>query len=184
VRGASTIKGKIAMCLALYLAASQELPVIAWDKQKPAFHVIRVPKDAEGVRKHFHSDYVYYAGSAQGCSCAFNYEHESDSILELRNYLRNALICVNEVEMFSCQTGTEEQDTRRSLKTSPDGIAVATFFFKDGQHVTIRPGKYPESVTEAEKCLQRVIQAVPLPKSSCTSLFAARRTDLSVAAQV
>ena len=68
------------MCLALYLAASQELPVIAWDKANPAFHVIRLPKNAEGVRKHFHSEYVYYAGSAQGCSCAFNYEHESDSI--------------------------------------------------------------------------------------------------------
>ena len=144
------------MCLALYLGASQELPVIAWDKANPAFHVIRLPKDAEAVRKHFHSEYVYYAGSAQGCSCAFNYEHESDSIVDLRNYLRNALICVSEVEMFSCQTGTEEQDTKHALKTSPEGIALATFFFKDGQHVVIRPGKYSEPVTEAEKCLQRV----------------------------
>ena len=167
------------MCLALYLAASQELPVIAWDKANPAFHVIRLPKDAEAVRKHFHSDYVYYAGSAQGCSCAFNYEHESDSIVELRNYLRNALICVNEVEMFSCQSGTEEQDTRHALKTSPEGIALATFFFKDGQHVVIRPGKYSEPATEAEKCLQRVTQSVQSPKRSCINLFVAKPADLN-----
>ena len=172
------------MCLALYLAASQELPVIAWDKANPAFHVIRLPKGAESVRKHFHSDYVYYAGSAQGCSCAFNYEHESDSIVELRNYLRNALICVSEVEMFSCQTGAEQQDTRHAVKTSPEGIARAEFLFKDGQHVVIGPGKYSEPVTEAEKCLQRVTRTVPSPKSGCVSLSAGKRADFSLSAQV
>ena len=172
------------MCLALYLAASQELPIIAWDNEHPAFHVIRLPKTAEGVRKHFHSDYVYYAGSDQGCSCAFNYEHESDSIIELRNYLRNALICVNEVEMFSCQTGAEGQDRRHAMKTSPEGIALADFFFQDGQHVLISAGKYSEPVTEAEKCLQRVTQSVSLPKSTCISLSAAKRADFSLSAQV
>jgi hypothetical protein len=172
------IPGKTTMCLALYLAASQELPVIAWDEKNPAFHVIRLPKNAEGVRKHFHSEYVYYAGSAQGCSCAFNYEHESDSIVELRNYLRNALICVNEVEMFSCQTGAEEQEIRHALTTSPEGIALATFFFKDGQHVVISPGKYSEPVTEAEKCLQRVTQPARLPQNSRPGLFVTKPKEL------
>ena len=146
--------------MALYLAASQELPVIPWDDTNQAFHVIHLPKSAEGVRKHFRSDYVYYAGSEQGCSCAFNYEHEYDSILALRNYLRNALICVNEVEMFACQTGAEEQDTQHTLITSPDGIALAGFFFKNGQYLVIR-SKYSQRITEAEKCLQRVTKISP-----------------------
>ncbi len=103
--------------------------------------------------------------------------------MELRNYLRNALICLNEVEMFSCQVGAEEQDKQHALKTSPEGIARAEFFFKDGQHVVISPGKYSESATEAEKCLQRVTQSVPLPKSTCISLSAARRADFSLSAQ-
>ena len=103
----------------------------------PAFHVIRLPKTAEGVRKHFRSDYVYYAGSQQGCSCAFNYEHEYDSIIELRNYLRNALICVDEVEMFACQTGAEAEDTQHALISSPEGIALAEFYFKDGQYSSL-----------------------------------------------
>ena len=149
------------MCLALYLAAAQELPVIPWDQSNPAFHVIHLPKNAEGVRRHFRSDYIYYAGSDQGCSCAFNYEHEYDSILELRRYLRNALICVNEVEMFACQIGTEEQDKQHTLTTTPDGIALAEFIFKDGQYLVISAGKDSQRATEAEKCLERVTRISP-----------------------
>lgn len=152
------------MCLALYLAASQELPVIGWDDAKPAFHVIRLPKGAEGVRKHFRSAYVYYAGSQQGCSCAFNYEHEYDSIVELRNYLRNALICVDQVEMFACHAGAEEAEKQHAVVTSPEGIALAEFFFKDGQHLVIRTGKDAQPATEAEKCLRRVTQSVPVSR--------------------
>ncbi len=150
------------MCLAIYLAASQELPVIAWDNANPAFHVVHLPKTAEGVRKHFRHDYVYYAGSEQGCSCAFNYEHEYDAILELKNYLRNALICLNEVEVFACHVGAEEQETQHSQITSPEGIALAEFSFKDGQYLTIRSGTYSQRVTKAEKCLKRVTRSVPL----------------------
>jgi hypothetical protein len=153
------------MCLALYLAASQELPVIAWNETKPAFHVIRLPKGAENVRKHFRSEYAYYVGSQQGCSCAFNYEHEYDSIVELRNYLRNALLCVDKVEMFACQTGTEERATQHALTTSPEGISLPEFFFKDGQHLVIRSPKETQPVTEAEKCLQRVTRPVPMSKN-------------------
>jgi hypothetical protein len=166
------------MCLALYLAASQELPVIAWDEAKPAFHVIRLPRNTDSVRKHFRSEYVYYAGSQQGCSCAFNYEHEYDSIGELKNYLRNALICVDQVEMFACQAGAEEQEKQHAVVASPEGIALAEFFFKDGQHLIIRTGKEPERVSEAEKCLQRVTQSVPLSKSGRAARFSGKHPIL------
>jgi hypothetical protein len=177
--GHATIQGKTTMCLALYLAASQELPVIGWDETKPAFHVIRLPKSAEDVRKHFRSEYVYYAGSQQGCSCAFNYEHEYDSIVELRDYLRNALICVSEVEIFACQTGSEERETQHALITSPEGISLPEFCFKDGQYLVIRSVKETQPVTEAEKCLQRVTRPVPLSKSIRSRLIAAKRATLT-----
>ena len=165
--------GKITMCLALYLAASQELPVIAWNEKTPAFHVIHLPEKAKGVCRHFHSRYVYYAGSAQGCSCAFNYEHEYDSIVELRNYLRNALICMDEVEMFACQVGAEDQDRQHEVVTSPEGIALAEFYFKDGQHLVIRTAKEMQPVTEAEECLQRVTKPVLPPRNRAASLLPA-----------
>jgi len=167
------------MCLALYLAASQELPVISWDETKPAFHVIHLPKGAEGVRKHFRSAYVYYAGSAQGCSCAFNYEHEYDSIVELRNYLRNALICMDKVEMFACQAGSEEQVKQHAVVASPEGIALPEFLFRDGQHVVIRSATNAQRVTEAEKCLQRVTQSIASPKKSRARLITAKQTILT-----
>ena len=178
VQRAWSEKGQNNMCLALYLAASQELPVIAWDEAKPAFHVIRLPRNADGVRKHFRSEYVYYAGSQQGCSCAFNYEHEYDSIVELKNYLRNALICVDQVEMFACQVGSEEQEKQHAVVASPEGIALAEFFFKDGQHLVIRTGKEAERVTEAEKCLQRVTQTAPLSKRGRAALISAKHPVL------
>ena len=155
------------MCLALYLASSQELPVIPWDEAKPAFHVIRLPKNAEAVRKHFRTGYVYYVGSSQGCSCPFNYEHEYDTIVELRDYLRNALICVNELEMFVCQAGSEGMDKQYSGSVSPEGIALAEFLFKDGQYLVVKRGKNSDHATEAERCLQRATQPGPVSRSKC-----------------
>ena len=170
---------KTNMCLSLYLAAPQELPVIAWDETKPAFHVIHLPKNAESVRKHFRSSYIYYAGSAQGCSCAFNYEHEYDSIVELRNYLRNALLCVEQVEMFACQAGTEERSRKHAVITSPEGIALPEFLFRDGQHVLIRPGKDAWRASEAEKCLRQVTQSGPMSKNRRARLSTAKPAALT-----
>ena len=139
---------KSGMCLALYLASSRPLPIIAWDPANPAFHVINPPESAAGVRKHFRYENVYYAGSHQGCSCAFNYEHEYDSILELTDYLRSALASGAEIEAFVCRIGKEEQDVQHALVTSPGGVALPEFFFKDGQFLIIRSGKSPQP-TEA-----------------------------------
>ncbi len=136
------------MCLALYLASSRPLPIIAWDPAGPAFHVIKPHEGAAGVRKHFSYENVYYAGSHQGCSCAFNYEHEYESILQLRDFLRDALASGAEIEAFVCRIGKEEHDVQHALVTSPEGVALPEFFFKDGQFLVIRSRKSAQ-VTEA-----------------------------------
>jgi hypothetical protein len=161
------------MCLALYLASKDELPVIPWNEEKPAFHVVHLPQSAEPVRKHFNAKHVYYVGSDQGCSCPFNYEHEYDTIVELRDYLRNALICVDEVEMFSCQTGSEGMDRQHSRNISPEGIALAEFHFRDRQYLLVKQGKNSDFATEAERCLRRATQAVPVINSDCARLVPA-----------
>ena len=163
------------MCLALYLAGSQELPVIPWNESNPAFHVTRLPKNAEAVRKQFRFKYVYYVGTTQGCSCAFNYEHEYDSIAELRDYLKNALICVEELELFSCQVGSEGMDRQHSGKVSPPGIELAEFLFKDGLYLVVNRGKNFDQATEAEKCLKRVTQSAGILKNkNCLRLLSAK----------
>ena len=164
------------MCLAIYLAGSQELPVIPWNEAEKGFHGVRLPKAAEAIRKQFRSSYVYYVGSAQGCSCAFNYEHEHDSIVELRDYLRNALICVDELEIFACQAGSEAMDRQHSGTVSPEGIALAEFLFKDGQYLVVRRHKVSEQATEAERCLQQATQAVPASNSSGAPVASAKHS--------
>ncbi len=130
------------MCLALYLAAAQPLAVIPWDSAHPDFHVLDLPPGVAVVCKHFHYQHVYYAGSQQGCSCAFNYEHEFDAILQLRNYLRGALAVVPEIEAFACRAGREDHDAKHALRISPEGIALPDFLFKDSQFLVIRSGRH------------------------------------------
>lgn len=129
------------MCLALYIASPKPLPTVPWDPVNPAFHVVDLPEDALDVRKHFHAEHVYYAGSRQGCSCAFNYEHEYEAILQLRDYLRTALTSVDEIEVFVCELGSDDQEIKHFLITSPEGIALPEFFFKDGHFLLIGSAK-------------------------------------------
>jgi hypothetical protein len=113
------------MCLALYIAASKPLPVIPRNPKKPAFHVVPLPENMQEVRALLPYPHIYYVGSHEGCSCAFNYEHEFRSALELRDYLRKALTVVDEI--------------------SPSGVALPEFFFQDGQRLLFRSRKTMEA---------------------------------------
>src|SRR3979490_2605557 len=107
------------MCLALYIAASKPLPVIPWDSKKPTFHVIPLPESMADVRKLLPHPHIYYVGSHEGCSCAFNYEHEFKSALELRDYLRKALTVVDEIVGFSHRLGKKHLHDLHCGTTSP-----------------------------------------------------------------
>jgi hypothetical protein len=129
------------MCLALYIAASKPLPEVAWDPKKPAFHVVPLPENMQDVRKLLPYPHIYYVGSHEGCSCAFNYEHEFKSALELRDYLRKALTVVDEIVGFSHRLGKERLNVLHSVTISPSGIALPEFFFQDGQRLLFRSRK-------------------------------------------
>jgi len=129
------------MCLALYLAASKPLPVYPWDPQKPTFHVIPLTKEMENVRQLLSYPHIYYVGTHEGCSCAFNYEHDLKSAIELRDYLRKALTIVDEIEGFSCRSGHKSLNVLHSVTISPSGVALPEFFFQDRQHLVFRSRK-------------------------------------------
>jgi hypothetical protein len=129
------------MCLALYIAASKPLPVVPLDPTKPAFHVIPLPESMRDVRKLLPYPHIYYVGSHEGCSCAFNYEHEFKSALELRDYLRKALTVADEIEGFSCRPGRETPNVLHEVTISPGGVALPEFFFQDGQRLLFRSRK-------------------------------------------
>ena len=64
------------MCLVLYIGSYQALPLIPWNEEVPAFHVIDLPDVAREARNHLAAPFVYYAGSYERCGCAFNFGHE------------------------------------------------------------------------------------------------------------
>jgi hypothetical protein len=146
------------MCLALYIAASKPLPLVPRDPARPAFHVIPLPETMEDVRKLLPYPHIYYVGSHEGCSCAFNYEHEFKSALELRDYLRKALKVTDEVEGFSYRPGQERLNVLHSVTISPGGVALPEFFFQDGQRLVFRS----RQTIEAQR--RRAVNAVPLQR--------------------
>ena len=48
------------MCLALYIAANKPLPIVPWDPEKPAFHVIPLSENVQDVRKLLPYPHIYY----------------------------------------------------------------------------------------------------------------------------
>jgi len=129
------------MCLALYIASPKPLPLVPWDPQNPAFHVIPLPEDKPAVRKLFRFPHIYYVGSHEGCSCAFNYEHDFKPALQLRDYLRKALAVSKEIEGFACRPDQENLDVKHFVTVSPMGVAMPEFFFQDGQRLVFRTRK-------------------------------------------
>lgn len=129
------------MCLALYIASPKPLPLVPWDPKKPTFHVVPLEEDDHRVRKILPHPYIYYVGSHEGCSCAFNYEHELKAALELRDYLRKALTITSEIEGFSCRPGQAPLKVKHSVTVSPSGVALPEFFLDDGQRLVFRSRK-------------------------------------------
>lgn len=136
------------MCLALYIASPCPLPVIPWDPEKPTFHVVPLPDENEAVRKVLPGPHVYYVGSHEGCSCAFNYEHEIKPALELRDYLRKALTVTDEIEGFSCRPEHADLKVKHSVVISPSGVALPEFFLEDGQRLVFRSRKMMQALRE------------------------------------
>jgi len=156
------------MCLALYIASPRPLPVIPWDPENPTFHVIPLSDEDEVVRKVLPGPHVYYVGSHEGCSCAFNYEHEIKSALELRDYLRKALTVTDEIEGFSCRPGHADLKVKHSVVISPSGVALPEFFLEDGQRLVFRSRKTMQALRK------RALSAMPV-KSKRPKVAARRK---------
>jgi hypothetical protein len=148
------------MCLALYIASFKPLPLLPWDPNKPSFHVVPLPDSMQVVRKLLPYPHIYYVGSHEGCSCAFNYEHQLQSVVDLRDYLRRALAVADEIEGFSCRPGDEQLNVKHSVVISPSGVALPEFFFQDGQRLVFRSRK----TMQARR--RRAVDAVPLKRRS------------------
>lgn len=110
------------MCLALYIASEKPLRIIPWDELNPSFHVIELSKKDEAVKTHLNQSYVLYAGTYEGCGCAFKYGREypeyqvdpeelrnaKDSYAQLCKYIFDAIEKGGMVQIFSCWEGNQK----------------------------------------------------------------------------
>ena len=138
------------MCMAVYLAASTELPLVPWDAEHPAFHIARLTADDEAVRGQFSKPHVVYAGSHEGCGCGFDYgqwEGEDPeeaaaaraTVSALRAYVSMALQTGEPIELYACWEGEQAASPEHRLRLSPDDLGGEAFWLEQRTFAIISP---------------------------------------------
>jgi hypothetical protein len=140
------------MCLMVYLAADEPLPLVAWNDTEPAFHVAATAPDEERVRTMFSKEHVVYAGSYEGCGCGFQYGEVSAqsvdplerkkrrrSLDELGAYLSRELPRVGPIEIYVCWDGDQDSLPEHRRNLTPASLKAETFFFMRKELSTVTP---------------------------------------------
>src|SRR5690348_10705078 len=144
------------MCMMLYVAADQPLPVIEWRKDAPGFYITSLPSAYEAVRRQFTKPILYLAGAHTGCGCGFQYGlyptdgedqwadnlHEEDaagkhSVRCLSEYLSQA-VARGDIELYSCWAGQEADEPEERSSISPADLDGPAFRFKERQFLTVQ----------------------------------------------
>lgn len=131
------------MCLAVYLASSNELPHS--DGNKPRFY-LKETKDNEKVRKQLSLPYVYYAGSHEGCGCGFLKDVLTTEELSecQKNYtdfaaiLRLALQQGMSMEIFTCWEGDQKRLPKTTRDITPDELEASSFQLQELELLKVR----------------------------------------------
>jgi hypothetical protein len=141
------------MCLMVYIASDQPLPLIEWSENAPTFWVGELGEYDEPVRKQFTKAYVYYLGSHKGCGCGFSYSawNEEDyqgvpsevykswvndeearrkSIRSLSAYL-DAAISTGTLQLFACWDGDQTAQSEDQEIVSPKYFGGESFRFRE-----------------------------------------------------
>lgn len=139
-----------AMCMVVYIAAEQPLPLIPWNVQDRGFHVTALDGQSEVVRSQFSLPHVVYAGSHQGCGCGFQFgQHpELDTDQEelrlahqsrhgLAEYLRSALDAANRIQIYACWSGDEGQTPLHRRNLTPKDIDSDGFAFEERELIDV-----------------------------------------------
>jgi len=134
------------MCMMVYIAADEPLPLIEWQENVSIFCVMELSEDEKLVRRQFSKPFVYYLGSYEGCSCGFSYNNEPiededdrrgdavarESVRQLSKYLSDA-VRRGSVEMYACWDGDQEAEPEERLEVGADFFGGEAFAFKEKQ---------------------------------------------------
>jgi len=145
------------MCMMVYLAASQPLPLIPLTETNAAITVRELAAREQVVTQWFSQPLVYYVGAYEGCGCGFNYGHypiedEYDqqeyvasrrSVQQLAAYLAQALEQGIEIELFVCWDGDQGQSPHTHAMLTLADLGGEVFGFAELALIRVRRGDDP-----------------------------------------
>jgi hypothetical protein len=153
-RGAQTLDGRD-MCLALFIAAEVDPPLVAWDESAPGFNVVPLAEHEWVVAKHFSKPHIKYLGAHTGCSCGFSYgqvaptseeDHQENergraSVQALRDYLDELLRTTMSLELYVCWEGEWADPQKSCREVTTEFFGGETFDLRERELlvVTSRP---------------------------------------------
>jgi hypothetical protein len=135
-------EGDTAMCMMVYLAADEPLPVVPWDEQQRAFHVSPLSVNEECVRKQFSQRFVVYVGSHEGCGCGFQcgpyppdtyeaaeIEARRRSLRQFADYVDAQLRHCDSIAVFACWDGDQGDAPGHGRELVPAHLRDPGFYF-------------------------------------------------------
>ena len=139
------------MCMVVYIAADNPLPLIEWQEDVIAFCVSELTEDEKRASKQFSKPFVACAGSFGGCGCGFSYGEEEvededdrkedalsrESVRQLSEYL-SPLVKNGSIELFACWDGDQEAEPEERQTVTPDYFGGEKFGFKEKQFLIVK----------------------------------------------
>jgi len=127
------------MCLAVYIASDKPLPLISWVEERPSFYVEEATNDKTGIKKQFNNQYIYYAGSHEGCGCGFFKDGEvgeelaqvEENYNNLSSYIKKAKESGAKLQIFSCWEGDQADEPEHSEEITEQNLIEKQFEFKE-----------------------------------------------------
>ena len=140
------------MCLAFYIAADLEPPLVSWNDNAPGFNVIPVDDHERVVTKHLSKPALRYLGAHTGCSCGFHYglaspETDEDrdeerlgreSVASLRKYLEGLVTATVTVELYACWEGDWEEPCESRREVTVDYFGGESFDLQQRELLIVR----------------------------------------------
>ena len=140
------------MCVALYIAADSEPPLVPWNEATPGFNVVSVEDHERVVAKHLSKPHLRYLGAHTGCSCGFDYGQTStdtseereeerlgrESVASLRRYLDRMVETNDTVELYACWEGDWEEPCDSRREVTPEYFGGESFEIRQREFLLVR----------------------------------------------
>jgi hypothetical protein len=127
------------MCLAVYLASDQPIPLIQWNNLEPSVSIQTLHERDRFVQNKFTYSNTYYVGSHEGCGCGFlknwlegeEFEEHQVNYSILANIIQKAVSQGSKAELFVCWEGDQDQLPIRSEEITVEELGNPAFEFEE-----------------------------------------------------